>query len=61
MHMKKENEYIEVNPNDCIVCVNITKTFKSKMRECVYDCARGYWKVDLKNTVKVDGYMRIIL
>lgn len=42
-----EIQYIEVRPDDHIVCLNISKTYKSKERTDIYDCVRHYWRLNV--------------
>lgn len=52
--MKKEIQYIELDPNDRIVCVNISSTYDKNEREDNYDRARHYWKVSLEKANKAN-------
>lgn len=47
-----ESQYIDVDPNDKIVCVNISSTYDNRERENNYDRARHYWKVSLQRACK---------
>lgn len=40
-----DSQYIEIAPNDRIICVNISSTFDNKDRADNYDRARHYWRV----------------
>ena len=43
-----EKQYIDVRPEDHILCLNISKTYKSKERTDIYDCVRHYWRLNIK-------------
>lgn len=45
--MVKNKQYIELDPNDRIVCVNISNTYDNNEQEDDYDRVRHYWKVSL--------------
>lgn len=47
-------EFIEIDPNDKIVCVNISSTYDKNEREDDYDRARHYWKVSLAKANKAN-------
>ena len=42
-----DSQYIEIDPKDKIICVNISSTFDKGERTDNYDRARHYWKVSL--------------
>ena len=52
--MNKETQFIELDPNDRIVCVNISSTYDKNEREDDYDRARHYWKVSLDRVNKAN-------
>lgn len=45
-------EYIQINPNDHIVCVNISKTYDNSERADNYDRARHYWVLSKERAEK---------
>lgn len=47
-------QYIEINPNDRILCVNISSTYDKGERQDNYDRARHYWKVSPARANKVN-------
>lgn len=49
-----ESQYIEIDPNDKIICVNISSSFDKKERADNYDRARHYWKVSPKRANKAN-------
>lgn len=62
---KLENEplaiqFIEVKSQDRIVCLNISKTYKSKEREDFYDCARHYWRLNVERAEKANLVFAIV-
>lgn len=52
--MSEINQYINIDPNDRIVCVNISSTYDKNERENDYDRARHYWKVSLDKANKAN-------
>lgn len=54
-----EIQFIEVRPNDHIVCLNISKTYKSKERESIYDCTRHYWRLNIGRAEKANLVLAI--
>lgn len=53
-------QFIDVDPNDHIVCVNISKTFDSKERADVYDCTRHYWRLNVSRADKANIVLAIV-
>lgn len=53
-------EYIQINPNDHIVCVNISKTYNNKERTDNYDCARHYWVLNKERVEKANIVFAIV-
>ena len=49
-----DSQYIEIDPNDKIVCVNISSTFDKGERADNYEHARHYWKVSLPRASKAN-------
>ena len=49
-----DTQYIEIDPNDKIVCVNISSTYDKRERADDYDRARHYWKVSLPRVSKAN-------
>ena len=39
-------EDINPNPEDRIICINISQTYLSGERENVYECTRKYWRLN---------------
>lgn len=58
--MTEEIHFINVAPNDHIVCLNISKTFYSKERIDIYDCARYYWRLSLSRAEKANIVLAIV-
>ncbi len=48
------SKYIEVDKNDKIICVNISRTFDLNERIDNYDRARHYWKISLPRARKAN-------
>lgn len=53
-------QYIEVTPNDHIVCLNISKTYQSNERVDIYDCVRHYWRLDVERAGKANLVFAIV-
>lgn len=53
-------EYIKINPNDHIICVNISKTYDSNERADNYDCARHYWVLSKKRAENANLVFAIV-
>lgn len=53
-------EYIQLNPNDHIVCVNISKTYDSNERADNYDRARHYWRLSKERAEKANLVLAIV-
>lgn len=49
-----DSQYIEIDPKDKIICVNISSTFDKGERTDNYDRARHYWKVSLSRANKAN-------
>ena len=49
-----DSQYIEIDPSDKIVCVNISSTYDNGERADNYDRARHYWKVSLPRASKAN-------
>lgn len=53
-------EYIDINPNDHIVCVNISKTYDKNERADNYDRARHYWVLKKERAEKANLVFAIV-
>ena len=53
-------EYIELNPNDRIVCLNISKTYDNNERADNYDRTRHYWRLDKNRAEKANLVLAIV-
>lgn len=49
-----DSQYIEIDPNDRIICVNISRTFDKNEGADDYDRARHYWRVSLARASKAN-------
>ena len=49
-----DSQYIEVDPNDKIICVNISRTSDKNDGKDDYDRARHYWKVSFARASKAN-------
>lgn len=54
-----DQPFIKVDPNDHILCVNITRTYQSGQREDIYDCARHYWRLKLSRAEQANLVLAI--
>lgn len=62
---KLENEplaiqFIEVRPQDRIVCLNISKTYRGMEREDIYDCVRHYWRLNVERVKNANLVFAIV-
>jgi hypothetical protein len=47
-------EFVDINENDHIVCVNISRTLKDNERENNYERARKYWRLSKERADKAN-------
>lgn len=58
--MAELNQFIDINPNDHIVCVNISKTFDANEREDNYDRARRYWRINVNRARNANLVLAVV-
>lgn len=42
-----------------VVCFNITKTYRNKERDSIYECAKKYWRVSGLHIKKADYVLAV--
>lgn len=52
--MQSNNQFIEVSPDERIICVNVSKSVKDSAGCDIFGCARRYWRVDVTRAEKAD-------
>lgn len=53
-------EFIQLDPNDHIVCVNISKTYDNNERADNYDRARHYWVLSKERAEKASLVFAVV-
>lgn len=53
-------EYIQITPNDHIVCVNISKTYDNNEHVDKYDRARHYWVLNKERAEKANLVFAVV-
>ena len=54
------HEFIEPNPDDRIIFINICRTYQSGERESLYEATRKYWRLNGKRAEKATLVLAVV-
>ena len=58
--METNSKYINPNPNDRIIFINICQTYKTGERGSIYEATRKYWRLNGKRAEKATHVLAIV-